>query len=427
MANLRNQYVLLLGVTEKLEWENVCGPALVTRFMENDSLELLQHECPPRWQWQLGCRLLHEVVLGMCYLHSLNPVLLHQDLKPSNVLLDLELHAKLADFGLSTFQGGSRSGAGFSEPGGTLSYLAAELLPDVNQRATMDSDVYSFRILMSVLAGREAEMVVQTALAQVAVCEKQEHLLSELPELGPNTPGLEGLKKLMQHCWSHEPGDRPSFHDCRSKTSEAFLLVQDKMDAAVSMVKKFLSERGSNRRLSWLEPGPGEREMDDPGRIMESQCSWNDSIVSESLNNLHLEECPGTVPEKSMSLTEKIRTQGGQVQDTKIAGASSDSSARPPQTPKISPFRSQTPNSTSVWVPDPGTQGNQGAERHDKNWPDWDSELNPIPVQLSIVLHGCQEVQIGNNNYMNILGRPTLPTEGPAPPSVGRDWQNTQK
>lgn len=96
MANLRNQYVLLLlGVTENLEWDYVSGPALVTEFMENGSLaELLQPKCPR--PWPLLCRLLQEVVLGMCYLHSLNPVLLHRDLKPSNVLLDRELHAKVS-------------------------------------------------------------------------------------------------------------------------------------------------------------------------------------------------------------------------------------------------------------------------------------------------------------------------------------------
>uniref|UniRef100_G3T8U2 Serine-threonine/tyrosine-protein kinase catalytic domain-containing protein n=1 Tax=Loxodonta africana TaxID=9785 RepID=G3T8U2_LOXAF len=49
-------------------------------------------------------------------------------------------------------------------------------------------------------------------MAQVAMCEKQNRpLLSELPEPRPNTLGLEGLKKLMQHCWSHKPKDRPSF------------------------------------------------------------------------------------------------------------------------------------------------------------------------------------------------------------------------
>lgn len=96
MASLRHPNVLsLMGITEKLEWDHVSGPALVTRFMENGSLAgLLQPECPR--PWALICRLLHELVLGMCYLHSLNPVLLHRDLKPSNVLLDPDLHAKVS-------------------------------------------------------------------------------------------------------------------------------------------------------------------------------------------------------------------------------------------------------------------------------------------------------------------------------------------
>lgn len=96
MANLRNPYILLLlGVTEKLEWDYVSGPALVTAFMENGSLAgLLQPQCPR--PWPLCCRLLLELVLGMCYLHSQNPVLLHRDLKPSNVLLDSELHIQVS-------------------------------------------------------------------------------------------------------------------------------------------------------------------------------------------------------------------------------------------------------------------------------------------------------------------------------------------
>lgn len=96
MASLHNQHILLLlGVTQKLRWESTCGPALVTQFMENGSLAgLLQPHCPR--PWPLLCRLLQELVLGMCYLHSQNPVLLHRDLKPSNVLLDSDLHAKVS-------------------------------------------------------------------------------------------------------------------------------------------------------------------------------------------------------------------------------------------------------------------------------------------------------------------------------------------
>lgn len=96
MASLRNTNVLpLLGIMEKLEWNYVSGPALVTQFMENGSLAgLLQPQCPR--PWPLICRLLQELVHGMCYLHSQDPVLLHRDLKPSNVLLDSDLHAKVS-------------------------------------------------------------------------------------------------------------------------------------------------------------------------------------------------------------------------------------------------------------------------------------------------------------------------------------------
>ncbi|XP_021551090.2 receptor-interacting serine/threonine-protein kinase 3 isoform X2 [Neomonachus schauinslandi] len=251
MASLRNQHLLLLlGVTQKLQWESTCGPALVTQFLENGSLAgLLQPGCPR--PWPLLCRLLQEFVLGMCYLHGQNPVLLHRDIKPSNVLLDSDLHVKLADFGLSTFQRGSRLGAGSGES--APAYLAPELLADVNRNASMASDVYSFGILMwAVLAGREAEMA-QTSLEQEAGCERWiRPPLTKLPQPSPKTPGLEGLTDLMQHCWGQEPKDRPSFQECRRNTEQALSLVTKEMDAAVSTRPHFSEIRCP--APTWLGP-----------------------------------------------------------------------------------------------------------------------------------------------------------------------------
>ncbi|XP_012502777.1 PREDICTED: receptor-interacting serine/threonine-protein kinase 3 isoform X2 [Propithecus coquereli] len=420
MAGLRSRYVLLLlGVTENLEWDGESWPGLVTEFMENGSLAgLLQPQCPQ--PWPLRCRVLQEVVCGMCYLHHEN--LLHRDLKPSNVLLDDELHVKLADFGLSTFQGGSWSGAGSTKPGGTLAYLAPELLANVNRKASTASDVYSFGMLMwAVLAGREAEVVSQTSLVHQGLCEGQsQFLLPQLPESGPETPGLEELKELTQHCLSCKPKDRPSFQECQLKTKKVFCLVKDKIDASVTTVKKFLSEhRSSSRRLSAPVSGQRGTEMDGLEGTTGSQYSYNDFAVSEMLNNLNLEEYSSSVPEKCASLTERSRAQGEQIQHTRMAGTSADSMAQPARTPQTSPFRNQMPNPTSTGTLGPGPQGNQGTERHDMNW------FSRAPGPYPIADH-CSAVQIGNYNRLTMPQRTTLSSQGLAPSGVGRGWQHPQ-
>ena len=44
--------------------------------------------------WPLAFRIAYQVALGMNFLHTLSPPLLHMDLKPSNVLLDSGLNVK---------------------------------------------------------------------------------------------------------------------------------------------------------------------------------------------------------------------------------------------------------------------------------------------------------------------------------------------
>lgn len=45
--------------------------------------------------WPLRFRILHEIALGVNYLHNMNPPLLHHDLKTQNILLDNEFHVKV--------------------------------------------------------------------------------------------------------------------------------------------------------------------------------------------------------------------------------------------------------------------------------------------------------------------------------------------
>lgn len=72
---------------------------LVMEYMQRGSLWTLQeswraHHHRPL-PLPLAVRVVHQIALGMNFLHQLNPPLLHLDLKPQNVLLDDSLNAKV--------------------------------------------------------------------------------------------------------------------------------------------------------------------------------------------------------------------------------------------------------------------------------------------------------------------------------------------
>ncbi|MBN3276531.1 RIPK4 kinase, partial [Polyodon spathula] len=95
MCEGRCQFVLrLLGVCRSPVPQGPWRLSLVMQFMENGSLEALLERLS-KLPWPLTFRLAHQVALGMNFLHLRNPVLLHLDLKPSNVLLDDSFNAQV--------------------------------------------------------------------------------------------------------------------------------------------------------------------------------------------------------------------------------------------------------------------------------------------------------------------------------------------
>ncbi|XP_062007963.1 LOW QUALITY PROTEIN: receptor-like serine/threonine-protein kinase At4g25390 [Rosa rugosa] len=76
---------------------------LVYEFMSNGNLQdaLLHRKCPELMEWKKRFSIMVDVAKGLCYLHGLDPPVVHGDVKPSNVLLDGSFNVKIADFGLA--------------------------------------------------------------------------------------------------------------------------------------------------------------------------------------------------------------------------------------------------------------------------------------------------------------------------------------
>ncbi|XP_047167016.1 receptor-like serine/threonine-protein kinase At4g25390 [Vigna umbellata] len=76
---------------------------LVYHLMHNGNLHdaLLRSKTPHLTSWKNRFSIILDIARGIHYLHSLDPPVIHGDIKPSNILLDNTFCAKLADFGLA--------------------------------------------------------------------------------------------------------------------------------------------------------------------------------------------------------------------------------------------------------------------------------------------------------------------------------------
>ncbi|KAI9073534.1 hypothetical protein K1719_044502 [Acacia pycnantha] len=127
---------------------------LVYDFMPNGSLDRYLHNQPSvTLNWMQRFRIIKGVASGLCYLHEeWEQVVVHRDIKASNVLLDAELNGRLGDFGLARlYDHGSDPAT--THVVGTLGYLAPENTR--TRTATTKSDVFAFgAFILEVVCGR---------------------------------------------------------------------------------------------------------------------------------------------------------------------------------------------------------------------------------------------------------------------------------
>ncbi|KAJ8536507.1 hypothetical protein K7X08_034908 [Anisodus acutangulus] len=127
---------------------------IVYAYMPNGSLNKWIFDKPEKvMNWVDRRKVLADVAEGLNYLHhGWEQVVVHRDIKSSNVLLDGEMRGRLGDFGLAKLY--SHGGVpNTTRVVGTLGYLAPEVVTRANPTAA--SDIYSFGVVvLEVACGR---------------------------------------------------------------------------------------------------------------------------------------------------------------------------------------------------------------------------------------------------------------------------------
>ncbi|XP_070682258.1 probable receptor-like protein kinase At1g11050 isoform X2 [Malus domestica] len=105
--------------------------------------------------WPQRKSIILDVAKGLAYLHyGVKPAIYHRDIKATNILLDADMKARVADFGLAkqSMEGQSHL---TTRVAGTHGYLAPEYA--LYGQLTEKSDVYSFGVvILEIMCGRKA-------------------------------------------------------------------------------------------------------------------------------------------------------------------------------------------------------------------------------------------------------------------------------
>ncbi|XAR68684.1 Non-specific serine/threonine protein kinase [Bertholletia excelsa] len=241
---------------------------LVYEFMPNGTLrESLSGRSGIHLDWKRRLRIALGSARGLTYLHELaDPPIIHRDVKSTNILLDENLTAKVADFGLSKLVSDSAKGHVSTQVKGTLGYLDPEYY--MTQQLTEKSDVYSFGVVMlELLTAKQpiekGKYIVREVRMAMDKNNEEHYGLREL--MDPTIRNMANLSghgrfvELAMQCVEESAADRPTMSDV-VKALEAILqndgLNTNSSTSASSSATDFGSAKGVVPRHPYIDALP---------------------------------------------------------------------------------------------------------------------------------------------------------------------------
>ncbi|POM68965.1 TKL protein kinase [Phytophthora palmivora] len=217
-----------------IAWDSLSDVCVVLEFMDGGDLRTLlsnyeQDHHPIGFDREKVTIALH-VCHALTYLHSLEPPVIHRDLKSRNILLNEMLEAKLTDFGISRERLDRTMTAGV----GTSLWMAPEVM--MGEKYDVKADMFSFGVVLSeldfhtlpyTLAKEEMQnshgrqMTDATLLQKVAMGTVRVEF---------SDAGLKSMVDLGYACVAVDPTMRPSAAEALFKLQVIFDVVAQLYD-----------------------------------------------------------------------------------------------------------------------------------------------------------------------------------------------------
>ena len=172
-------------------------PYLIMSYYEQGSSIELAETINEEMAWKY----LHDVAGGLAYLHDLQPPVIHQDIKPDNVLIDSKKSFLITDFGISSkAQNTLRQSMPVATSGaGTKAYMAPERFT-LGYKPIKASDIWSLGASLFELMTGDAPFLEHGGSVQ-----KEDTVISDISE----NWSLE-LNDIVKKCLQFNTWNRPT-------------------------------------------------------------------------------------------------------------------------------------------------------------------------------------------------------------------------
>uniref|UniRef100_A0A1D1YP47 non-specific serine/threonine protein kinase n=1 Tax=Anthurium amnicola TaxID=1678845 RepID=A0A1D1YP47_9ARAE len=193
------------GGLQMLVYEYVPNGSVTGHLYDNEHNLMARLEFKQRLSIALGA------AKGLCHLHGLVPPLVHKDFKTSNVLVDENFIAKVADAGIVNLL--QRTEYGSSQTSRSNVFRDPEVL-ELGQLSEI-SDVYSFGVfLLEIVTGKEVTSVsfLESSEGLTQWVESHMHsndLIDQRLGNSFTSEGMKGLIGLTLQCLDSSRGRRP--------------------------------------------------------------------------------------------------------------------------------------------------------------------------------------------------------------------------
>ena len=183
-------------------------PAMVMEMMADSLTSFVEkHEKIPV---HIKYSIVHDVSLGLCYLHNHDPPIVHRDLSPNNILLTAYHVAKISDLGVAkVIKADSRKT--MTKAPGTVDFMPPESLANSPVYGT-PMDVFSFAgIILHTFnqkwprptESNQFDPKTRKKVALLEVERRQQYLDKMIGE-------AEALRRLVEECLDDDPAVRPT-------------------------------------------------------------------------------------------------------------------------------------------------------------------------------------------------------------------------